>query len=148
MPHKAKPIGRWGRKATGLVGLPEKFELPCYGKAQSSEEGWRSGLFGPSPSRAMWHLTLMGRQAIMTRILINPGEHLADVLKALGMRANGLAKELGVPTNRITEIIRGKRRISGDTALSLGRWSGTGPPRPWKTGQKWKLPGLRHEDDL
>ena len=43
------------------------------------------------------------------------------------MSANELAKELGVPTNRITEIIRGKRGISGDTALRLGRWFGTGP---------------------
>ena len=32
-----------------------------------------------------------------------------------------------MPTNRITEIIRGKRGISGDTALRLGRWFGTGP---------------------
>ena len=63
----------------------------------------------------------------MARLLIHPGEHLADELQALGMSANQLAKELGVPTNRITEIIRGKRGISGDTALRLGRWFGTGP---------------------
>jgi antitoxin HigA-1 len=63
----------------------------------------------------------------MVRLLIHPGEHLADELKALGMSANELAKELRVPTNRITEIIRGKRGISGDTALRLGRWFGTGP---------------------
>ena len=62
----------------------------------------------------------------MTRLLIHPGEHLADELQALGMSANELAKELGVPTNRLTEIIRGKRGISGDTALRLGRWFGTG----------------------
>ncbi len=63
----------------------------------------------------------------MARIIIHPGEHLADELKALGLSANEMAKELGVPTNRITEIIRGKRGISGDTALRLGRWFGTGP---------------------
>ena len=63
----------------------------------------------------------------MARLLIHPGEHLADELKALGMSANELAKELGVPTNRITEIIRGKRGISGDTALRLGRWFDSGP---------------------
>ena len=63
----------------------------------------------------------------MARLIIHPGEHLADELQALGMSANELAKELGVPTNRITEIIRGKRGISGDTALRLGRWFGTGP---------------------
>ena len=63
----------------------------------------------------------------MTRLLIHPGEHLADELQALGMSANQLAKEVGVPTNRITQIIKGKRGISGDTALRLGRWFGTGP---------------------
>lgn len=63
----------------------------------------------------------------MGRILIHPGEHLADELQALGMSANELAKELGVPTNRLTQIIAGKRGISGDTALRLGRWFGTGP---------------------
>lgn len=71
----------------------------------------------------------------MTRLLIHPGEHLADELQALGMSANQLAKELGVPTNRITEIIRGKRGISGDTALRLGRWFGTGP-EIWMNLQK------------
>ena len=63
----------------------------------------------------------------MARILIHPGEHLADELESLGMSANQLAKELGVPTNRITQIIRGKRGITGDTALRLGWWFGTGP---------------------
>ena len=63
----------------------------------------------------------------MTRILIHPREHLADELKALNMSANELAKELGIPTNRLTQIIKGKRGISGDTALRLGRWFGTGP---------------------
>ncbi len=63
----------------------------------------------------------------MARLVIHPGEHLADELEALGMSANQLAKELGVPTNRISQIIRGKRGISGDTALRLGRWFGTGP---------------------
>ena len=48
----------------------------------------------------------------MTRILIHPGEHLADELQALGMSANELAKELGVPTNRLTQIIKGKRGIA------------------------------------
>jgi antitoxin HigA-1 len=63
----------------------------------------------------------------MARIIIHPGEHLAGELKTLGMSANESAKELGVPTNRLTQIIRGKRGISGDTALRLGRWFGTGP---------------------
>jgi antitoxin HigA-1 len=71
----------------------------------------------------------------MTKILIHPGEHLADELTALSMSANELAQEIGVPTNRLTEIIRGKRGISGDTALRLGRWFGTGP-EIWMNLQK------------
>ncbi|MCX6036645.1 MAG: HigA family addiction module antitoxin [Chloroflexi bacterium] len=71
----------------------------------------------------------------MARLLIHPGEHLDDELKALGLSANQLAKELGVPTNRITQIIRGQRGISGDTALRLGRWFGTGP-EIWMNLQK------------
>ena len=63
----------------------------------------------------------------MARMLIHPGEHLADELKALNMSANELAKELGVPTNRLTQIITGKRGITADTALRLGKWFGTGP---------------------
>jgi antitoxin HigA-1 len=63
----------------------------------------------------------------MVRLIIHPGEHLADELQALDMSANELAKALGVPTNRITEIIRGKRGISGDTALRLGHFFGTSP---------------------
>jgi addiction module HigA family antidote len=43
------------------------------------------------------------------------------------MSANELARKLGVPTNRLTQIIAGKRGITGDTALRLGKWFGTGP---------------------
>jgi addiction module HigA family antidote len=56
----------------------------------------------------------------MARLIIHPGEHLADELQALGLSANELAKALGVPTNRITEIIRGKRGISGDRPCVSG----------------------------
>lgn len=38
-----------------------------------------------------------------------------------------LAKELGIPANRVTEILRGRRGISADTALRLSRWMGTTP---------------------
>jgi addiction module HigA family antidote len=63
----------------------------------------------------------------MSKFIIHPGEHLADELKALGMSANEPAIELGVPTNQLTPSKRGKCGITGDTALRLGRWFGTGP---------------------
>jgi addiction module HigA family antidote len=71
----------------------------------------------------------------MTRILIHPREHLADELAAAGVSANQLAKEIGVPANRLTQIVAGRRGISGDTALRLGRWFGTGP-NLWMNLQK------------
>ena len=63
----------------------------------------------------------------MARPPIHPGEILADELEELGMSAAGLARELQVPPNRITQILNGKRAITGDTALRLGQWFGTGP---------------------
>jgi len=41
--------------------------------------------------------------------------------------ARELARQINVPPNRITQIIRGQRGLSGDTALRLGRWFGTSP---------------------
>ena len=43
------------------------------------------------------------------------------------MSANALAKELGVPTNRFTAILGGRRGITADTALCLSRYFGTTP---------------------
>jgi len=55
---------------------------------------------------------------------IHPGEHLAEELKALNMSAAELARKLGVPTNRITQILNGTRSVTGDTALRLGHFFG------------------------
>ncbi len=56
---------------------------------------------------------------------IHPGEHLAEEIEALNMSAAELARQLKVPTNRITEILNGQRAITGDTALRLGHYFGT-----------------------
>lgn len=56
---------------------------------------------------------------------IHPGEHLAEELKELGMSAAELARQLSVPTNRVTEILNGRRAITGDTALRLAHFFGT-----------------------
>jgi addiction module HigA family antidote len=61
----------------------------------------------------------------MARTAIHPGEHLAEELSALQMSAAELARQLGVPTNRITEILNGRRAITGDTALRLAHFFGT-----------------------
>ncbi len=56
---------------------------------------------------------------------IHPGEHLAEELEALDMRAAELARNIGVPTNRVTQILHGTRSITGDTALRLAHFFGT-----------------------
>jgi addiction module HigA family antidote len=63
----------------------------------------------------------------MPRIAIHPGEHIADELEAQGLSASELARILHIPANRLTEIIRGRRGISADTALRLAWWLGTSP---------------------
>jgi antitoxin HigA-1 len=65
---------------------------------------------------------------MMTRVRTHPGEVLREeYLLALGMSARALAKALGVPANRITEIMRGERDVSADTAIRFGRYF---PDRP------------------
>ena len=56
---------------------------------------------------------------------IHPGDHLAEELETLNLSAAELARQLKVPTNRITGILNGQRAITGDTALRLGHFFGT-----------------------
>jgi antitoxin HigA-1 len=58
---------------------------------------------------------------------IHPGEILADELSEIGITPTELARQLEVPANRITQIVRGKRAITGDTALRLGHWFSMSP---------------------
>lgn len=61
------------------------------------------------------------------RPAIHPGEVLADELDEAAMTPTELARQLRVPANRITQIIQGKRSVTGDTALRLGHWFGISP---------------------
>jgi antitoxin HigA-1 len=59
---------------------------------------------------------------------IHPGEILREeYLVPLGLSANALAHTLGVPTNRISAIVAGKRSVTADTALRLARAFKTSP---------------------
>ena len=64
---------------------------------------------------------------IVVRAAIHPGEQLGEELKALGISAGELGRQIEVPTNRITEILNGQRSLTGDTALRLGHFFGTSP---------------------
>jgi addiction module HigA family antidote len=64
---------------------------------------------------------------IMAREPIHPGEILADELTELGISAAEPARQIKVPANRISLILSGKRSITADTALRLGRCFGAKP---------------------
>jgi addiction module HigA family antidote len=82
---------------------------------------WAAG----RPGRPTYRSLTITRSIDMAVIALHPGEHLAEELKALAMSAAELARQLDVPTNRITQILNGTRAITGDTALRLAHFFGT-----------------------
>jgi antitoxin HigA-1 len=57
---------------------------------------------------------------------VHPGEVLLeDFMKPLGLSQYRVAKDIGVPALRISQIVRGQRSVSADTALRLARYFGT-----------------------
>ena len=71
----------------------------------------------------------------MVREPIHPGEILADELEEIGISAAELSRQIDVPPNRISQILRGMRDVTADTALRLGQFFGTGPEL-WMNLQK------------
>lgn len=66
----------------------------------------------------------------MLQRAIHPGEILQDELDELNVSTSEFALEIDVPTNRIVQIIAGKRSITADSALRFGHWFGV-DPRFW-----------------
>lgn len=80
---------------------------------------WPADATGPSNAEIVdYHQ----RRRTMPRPPIHPGEILADELKELGVTPTELSRQIDVPPNRLSQIIQGKRSITGDTALRLGHW--------------------------
>lgn len=63
----------------------------------------------------------------MLKRAVHPGEVLKDELAEIGVTPTELARQIAVPANRVSQIINGKRSITGDTALRLGHWFETDP---------------------
>ena len=64
----------------------------------------------------------------MPRVTTHPGEILRqEFMIPLSLSANALALDLHVPANRISAIANGRRAVTADTALRLGRYFGTTP---------------------
>jgi len=70
---------------------------------------------------------------------IHPGEILADELEELHLTGADLAKAIHVPKNRVYAILAGKRAVTADTALRLGRWFGTGEQLWLSLQQEYEL---------
>jgi addiction module HigA family antidote len=58
---------------------------------------------------------------------VHPGRLLKRELSARALSANRLSLDLGVPSGRITDILNGRRAITADTAVRLGRYFGNSP---------------------
>jgi len=71
-------------------------------------------------------------------LAVHPGRILRREMTARKLSANRLALDLGVPSGRITDIVNGKRGITADTALRLGRRLGT-------SAQFWMNLQTRHD---
>jgi addiction module HigA family antidote len=84
----------------------------------------------------------------MPRLRTHPGEILAEeYLKPLGLSARVLAQAIGVPGNRISDIIRQRRSVSADTAIRLGRFFDV-DPRFWLNLQTaFDLARAQNEND-
>jgi antitoxin HigA-1 len=78
------------------------------------------------PREAVHHLDLSDVTTGEAIPNITPGEVLrAEFMEPLGLSARALAREIGVPPNRITAIINGERTVTAETAIRLGRRFGT-----------------------
>ena len=63
----------------------------------------------------------------MLKRAVHPGRILKDELAELGVTPTEFARQIDVPANRVSQIINGKRSITGDTALRFGHWFGVEP---------------------
>ena len=71
----------------------------------------------------------------MLKRAVHPGLVLKDELAELGITPTEFARQISVPPNRVSQIINGKRAITGDTALRFGHWFGV-EPEFWLNLQK------------
>lgn len=58
---------------------------------------------------------------------VHPGEILKHELEEVGVTPTEFARQIVVPANRVSQIIAGKRSVTGDTALRFGHWFRTDP---------------------
>jgi len=89
---------------------------------------------------------MMSKSSITTDRIppIHPGEVLKeDFMIPLGLSANALARHVGVPPNRISAIVAGRRGVTGDTALRLAAAFGVSPQFWLNLQSHWELESAR-----
>ncbi len=77
---------------------------------------------------------------------IHPGEILADELEAISMTGADLAVKLGVPKNRIYQILNESRSLTADTAMRLSKFFGTSPDFWLNLQSSYELDCIRQSD--
>ena len=70
---------------------------------------------------------------------VHPGAVLKDELEELGITPTAFARQIDVPANRVSQIIAGKRGITGGTALRFGHWFVTDPQLWLNLQAQWDL---------
>lgn len=70
---------------------------------------------------------------------VHPGAVLKDELEELGITPTAFARQIDVPANRVSQIIAGKRGITGDTALRFGHWFRMDPQFWLNLQAQWDL---------
>jgi addiction module HigA family antidote len=63
----------------------------------------------------------------MLKRVVHPGDILKDELEERGVLPASFARQIDVPPNRISQILSGKRAVTGDSALRFGHWFGMDP---------------------
>ena len=63
----------------------------------------------------------------MLKRAVHPGEILRDELEESGESPASFARQIDVPANRVSQILAGKRAVTGDSALRFGHWFGMDP---------------------
>lgn len=130
----------WRRNSLGRNAQKMGARQPCarttnmYAAAANAKVGimsftvdvHRPGSYACQPGGDQHALAVDGGGTKMT-IPAHPGQILAGKLASVGILPTELARQLRVPANRITQIIQGKRGITGDSALRLAHWFGDAP---------------------
>jgi antitoxin HigA-1 len=90
---------------------------------------WRICFSWPQdrPDRPKSRLSITMEASMSLPRPVRPGEVIAEELDEFGVSASELARQIGVPANRVSQILAGKRSVTGDTALRLGHWFGMSP---------------------